>query len=319
MRIIGGRPVPLRIGRGLAPVRLELPVDLPPLLATGGHLKAAIALTRGRELFLGQHIGDMDTLGARERYTENVADLSRLLGVKPEMVVHDGHPDYFTTRFADEQRPAAPGHPAPSRPRHGLPGRAWRARACAGDCLGRYRVRNRRHDLGRRIPGGRGRGWRRCGSLWPFTLVGGDRAAREPRRSAVGVCHAAGLDIPDELGFSRAERRAFLASALGSRTAALTTTSAGRLFDAWASLLGVVQRSAYEAEAAMRLEDLADRSEKGTFAVSIVEQPGDDGRPFYRLDWRPWVLETRQRLARGEAARPWPPASTTLWPWVAWR
>ena len=84
VRMIGGRPVPVRIGRGLAPVRIELPVEPPPLLATGGHLKAAIAFTRGRELFLGQHIGDLDTLSARRRYRENVADLTSFLGSGPK-------------------------------------------------------------------------------------------------------------------------------------------------------------------------------------------------------------------------------------------
>ena len=103
VRMIGGRPVPVRIGRGLAPVRIELPIEPPPLLATGGHLKAAIAFTRGRELFLGQHIGDLDTMSAQRRYRENVADLTRLFGVRPEAVVHDRHPDYFTTRFAQER------------------------------------------------------------------------------------------------------------------------------------------------------------------------------------------------------------------------
>ena len=62
LRSIGGKPVPIRVGRGLAPLRIVLPIEPPPLLATGGHLKAAIAFTRGKELFLGQHIGDLDTL-----------------------------------------------------------------------------------------------------------------------------------------------------------------------------------------------------------------------------------------------------------------
>ncbi len=301
VRIIGGRSVPLRIGRGLAPVRIELPVEPPPLLATGGHLKAAIALTRGRELFLGQHVGDLDTPSARRRYVENVADLARLLGVEPALVVHDGHPDYFTTRFAEERglpRLAIQHHHAHIMACLAEHGERGPALGIAWDGTG--------YGTDGTIWGGEfllveGASWRRTGSLWPFPLVGGDRAAREPRRSAAGVCHAAAEDLPQELGFSRSER-ALLASALDSRTAAVTTTSAGRLFDAWASLLGVVQRSAYEAEAAMRLEDLADRAEQGSFEVPVVEQPGHDGDSLFRLDWRLWVVETRQRLARGEAA-----------------
>ena len=92
-----------------------------------------------------------------------------------------------------------------------------------------------------------------------------------------------------------------LLSALRSPRASMVTTSAGRLFDAWAALLGIAHHSAYEAEAAMRFEDLADRSEQGAFEVSIVDHSGAGESPLHRLDWRPWVAETRRRLAQGHS------------------
>jgi hydrogenase maturation protein HypF len=300
VRVIGGRPVPIRVGRGLAPIRIELPIEPPPLLATGGHLKAAIALCRGRELFLGQHIGDLDTPNARRRYAENVADLTRLLGVEPATIVHDAHPDYFTTHYAEDRglpRLAVQHHHAHIMACLAEHGEQGPALGIAWDGTG--------HGDDGTIWGGEflvvdGPFYRRIGSLWPFPLVGGDRAAREPRRSAAGVCFAAGEAIPGDGGFSEAER-ALLLSALQSPRAAMITTSAGRLFDAWASLLGVAHHSAYEAEAAMQLEDLADPAERGAFNVSLVEQPGTGGAPLYRLDWRPWVLETKRRLAQGQS------------------
>jgi hydrogenase maturation protein HypF len=300
VRIIGGGPVPIRIGRGLAPVRIELPIEPPGLLATGGHLKAAVAFTRGRELFLGQHIGDLDTPGARERYVENVADLTRLFGVEPTRIVHDAHPDYFTTRYAEER-----GLPCLVVQHHHAHIMACLAEHGEhGPALGIAWDGTGYGDDGT-IWGGEfltvdGPNYRRFGSLWPFPLVGGDRAAREPGRCAAGACFAAGEVIPGELGLSAAEQTLLL-SALRSPRAAMVTTSAGRLFDAWAALLGIAHHSAYEAEAAMRLEDLADWSEEGAFDVSIVEHSVAGGALFHRLDWRPWVAETRRRLARGQS------------------
>ena len=277
LRVIGGRPTPIRIGRGLAPLRIVLPIEPPPLLATGGHLKTAIAVTRGKELFLGQHLGDLDTLSARRRYLENVDDLPRLFGVTPSRIIHDLHPDYFTTRFAEDQglpRLAVQHHHAHVMACLAEHGETGPALGIAWDGTG--------YGEDGTIWGGEflvvdGADYRRVGSLWPFRLVGGDRAAREPRRSAAGVCFAASEPWPEHLGFSDSER-AFLLSALRSPRAAITTTSAGRLFDAWASLLGISQISAYEAEAAMQLEDRADPAEERTFEVRVVEESTPDGR-----------------------------------------
>jgi hydrogenase maturation protein HypF len=299
VRMIGGRSVPVRIGRGLAPVRIELPLEPPPLLATGGHLKAAIAFSRGRELFLGQHIGDLDTLSVQRRYRENVADLTRLFGVRPEAVVHDGHPDYFTTRFA--QQTGLPmievqhhhAHVLACLAEHGERGPAL---GIAWDGTG--------HGDDGTIWGGEfliveGAHYRRAGSIWPFPLVGGDRAAREPRRSAAGVCFEAGIEIPGHCGFSAAERKLLVSALRSTQARGATTTSAGRLFDAWASLVGVLDHSAYEAEAAMRFEDLADADEPGAFEASLIHEPDSQGRPTARLDWRPWVGETVRLLKGG--------------------
>jgi hydrogenase maturation protein HypF len=299
VRVIAGRTVPVRIGRGLAPVRLELPVELPHLLATGGHLKAAIAVSRGRELFLGQHIGDLDTPSARQRYLHNIADLTRLFGIEPTAIVHDAHPDYFTTAYAEGcglPRLAVQHHQAHIMACLAEHGERGPALGIAWDGTG--------YGDDGTIWGGEflivdGASYRRFGSLWPFLLVGGDRAARQPRHSAAGVCFAAGQPFPGNAGFSSAEK-ALLLSAMNSPRAAVVTTSAGRLFDAWASLLGVAHQSAYEAEAAMRLEDLADPAEASSFDVAIVPGPGKGERSSWCLDWRPWVGETLRRLARGD-------------------
>ena len=295
VRVIGGRPVPIRVGRGLAPVRLLLPRALPPILAAGGHLKSAIALSRGREILLGQHIGDLATPASRRRYRETVADFCQLVGVKPERIVCDRHPDYFTTRFARESDlpvTAVQHHHAHITAclaefgeRGPVLGIAWDGTGYGDDGTiwgGEFLL----------VDGARSE---RVGSLWPFPLLGGDRAAREPRRSAAGVCFEAREPLPLS-HFSETEH-SLLDAGLRASTSARSSTSAGRLFDAWAVFLGLPGRITYEGEAAMGLEDIADPCVTDELSVKIVEESG----PFYRVDWRPWVAETRWLLERGTA------------------
>ncbi|MGO9380575.1 MAG: carbamoyltransferase HypF, partial [Mycobacterium sp.] len=136
------------------------------------------------ELFLGQHIGDLDTPSARGRYVANVADLTRLFGVEPTRIVHDAHPDYCTTRYAEER-----GLPCLAVQHHHAHIMACLAEHGEhGPALGIAWDGTGYGDDGT-IWGGEfltvdGPNYRRFGSLWPFPLVGGDRAAREPRRCA---------------------------------------------------------------------------------------------------------------------------------------
>jgi hydrogenase maturation protein HypF len=309
-RVINGRSVPMRVGRGLSPVRLNLPADLPPLLAVGAHLKAAVAYARGDTIVLGPHVGDLGTAAVRRRFREVTSDLGRLLGIEPSAVVCDAHPDYFSTRFAHElglpvvsvQHHVA--HAAATLAEHGERGPAlgitWDGTGLGSDG-GTWGGEFFRVEPGRA---------ERVGSLWPFPLVGGDRAAREPRRVAAGLLSAAelwGTPPVDEFArgwFTSSDRR-LLDVALRSPRASAVCTSAGRLFDAWAALLGLSDRAAYEAEAALRLEDTADPFESGSLPVVLSPEPrasaGEPSmsRPSWRLDWRPWVAETLADLGRG--------------------
>jgi hydrogenase maturation protein HypF len=192
-QIVAGAPAVLRRARGFVPNPIELRTDAPDVLALGGHLKTTVTVTRGREAFVSQHIGDLDTAGTVRFHREITAHLLAVLGVTPERVVCDLHPDYRSTRIAEEydlpplrrvQHHAA--HVAAVVGEHGL----------TGPVLG---LALDGHGMG---PGGEnwggemllveGANWRRLGGLFPLPLPGGDRAAREPARMAAAALAALG-------------------------------------------------------------------------------------------------------------------------------
>lgn len=260
-QVIAGAPSYLRRARGFVPEPIELPADGPPLLAVGAHLKSTVTLTRGREAFVSQHIGDLDTAETVRFFREVVDHLMTIVDVRPEAVVCDLHPDYRSTQFAEslglpvirvqhhaahlaavaaEHRLAGPtlglaldGHGL------GLDGGAW-----GGELL--------------RLDGGR---VDRLGHLAPLPLPGGDKAAREPWRMGVGALVAVGRANLAAALFPKAPLATPLARRIAGGDETLVTTSLGRLFDAVAALLGVREVQDYEGQAAMELEALVDGPE----------------------------------------------------------
>lgn len=266
VHVVDGIARTLRLGRGLGPASIPLP-DGPDLLAVGGHLKCAPAAAIGVEAVLWPHVGDLDGLLAREALVEALAAMRGFLGLDPVAVVHDAHPDYGSTRVAEElglPRLAVGhhhAHVAAALAEHGLTrglGFAWDGVGLGDDGTA----------WGGEVLEVGPEGARRVAHLLPFPLPGGDAAARDGRRALAGVLVAAGMEVPPALeAFARIAR-----SPLAPRT-----TSAGRLFDAVAALLGVRERSRFEGEAAIALEQVA----------------GPPAEPYpFRLegpviDWRP--------------------------------
>jgi hydrogenase maturation protein HypF len=268
MQIVDGAPAFLRRARGFVPDPVDLGADGPSVMACGGHLKATLTLTRGREAFVCQHIGDLSDSETWRFYRESADHLVRLLGVKPEAFACDLHPDYLSTRFAEEsgapvlrfQHHAA--HVAAIGAEHGVAGGLFGA-ALDGHGLGgdggNWGGEALRLD-------GQG-GFARAGHVAPLALPGGDRAAREPLR--MGVAAFAALDRLDEAaGFFLGAPEAAHYAAIVARKAPMTT-SLGRLFDAASALLGFARRQDFEGQAAMRLEALvrAPRALENGFAL----------------------------------------------------
>ena len=262
-QVIAGAPSLIRRARGYVPEPIDLGTDGPVVLATGAHLKATVTVTRGREAFVSQHVGDLDTVETVKFYRETAAHLLSLLDVTPEIVACDLHPDFRSSQFALEfDAPVLPiqhhaAHVAAIAAEHGISGPIL---GLALDGIG--------HGDDGAAWGGEmirvdGTNWRRLGHLATLALPGGDKAAREPWRMAVAALHAIGEGerakdlFPDEPMLP-----ALLARLASGREA--TTTSLGRLFDAVAGLVGLRRRQDHEGQAAMELEALVTAPTRGS-------------------------------------------------------
>ncbi|MCL7939690.1 carbamoyltransferase HypF [Halomonas sp. ATCH28] len=287
-RPIAGRARPLRLGRGAAPLELELPWPLScqasrAVLAVGAHQKATVCLAWEARLVLSPHIGDLSSLGAQQAFERQVATLSRLYGVRPERILHDAHPGYHGTRWARDS-----GLPCREVAHH----HAHAAALCGEH--GRFREPTLVFTWdgtglgpdgtlwgGEALLGRPGR-WQRHASFAPFDLPGGEAAIREPWRLAVTLAWQSGLATPQAPATD--DELALLRGGWERRLNAPSCSAVGRLFDAAAALLLPIRRISHEAEAAMRLEALADGD-----GCPLDLPHHRDPSGVLRCDWRPLI------------------------------
>jgi hydrogenase maturation protein HypF len=293
-RVIAGSPRPLRLGRGVAPVELELPFALDePLLAVGAHMKNTIALAWDRRVVISPHIGDLGTPRSLVVFDKVIEDLQSMYAVSAARVLHDAHPDYGGSRYARHSGLPATGvfhHRAHASALAGeYPDvRRWLVFAWDGVGLGEDGSL-----WGSEVMLGRPGAWQRVAAFRPFRLPGGDRAAREPWRSALGVCWEAGLDWDACPGDSSLLRKAWERG-----INAPLSCGAGRLFDAAAALTGVNFRSSYEGQGPMMLESLAI---PGKAAVDLCVDK--DQQDVTRIDWSPLLpMLLDESLSQSERA-----------------
>lgn len=290
MAVVDEQPVVLRRGRGLAPYSLPVAGAPDGLVAAGAQMKGALAVAVGGNAVMSPHLGDLDHDGAARLWARTARDLTALHGLRITRAAVDLHPDYAATRGAAEwdvplttvQHHHA--HIAACLAENQMAGPAlgiaWDGTGLGPDGTiwgGEFLVCTRAE-------------YRRAAWLRTFPLIGGDAAAREPRRVALGLLREMGAPLP-ELGFS-AREITVLDGMLRENVNVARTSSAGRLFDAVAALLGICHVMAHEGQAAMRLEALA-----GDLAAEAY--------PFgwrgAALDWAPLIAAL---LAGGE-----PPAT----------
>jgi len=253
----------VRRARGYTPQAIRLARAGPSVVALGGWFKNTVCVTRDDEAFVSPHIGDLDNAPTCLALTETVTHLVSILEVRPAIVAHDLHPDFFSTR-----------HAARLAAGWGVPLRAVQHHhAHIAAVLAEHRVM--RPALGLALDGvglgTDGGAWggellrvdgarcERLGRLRPLRLPGGDRAAREPWRMAAAALALAGRDAAIAERFADEPAAATVATLLARGLHSPETSSLGRWFDAAAGLLGVSRRIAFEGQAAMLLEGLAER------------------------------------------------------------
>jgi len=293
LRIAAGRPRPIRLGRGLAPLELELPGELPePVLAVGGHLKLTIALAWGRRVVVSPHVGDMGTPRSERVFEQVAGDLQRLYDVRARRWLCDAHPGYTTTRWVQalgEPWTAVLHHHAHASALVAEHGVAEPAVVFAWDGVG-YGADG--SLWGGEAFVGRPGAWVRCASLRSFRLPGGDKAGRSPWRSAAALCWEAGVEcpvpVPDPIVRAAWERGLNVPR----------SSAAGRVFDALAAVVLGVTETSFEGQGPMWLEACARPVER---FPELPVAPDADG--VLRIDWAPLIEACRDsRIDQGERA-----------------
>jgi len=302
----------LRRARGFAPLPIEVPGatgDVPTILALGGHLKNTVALllgivhathpTQATQAVMSAHVGDLDSVLSVDVFRRAADDLVEFFQVTPSAVVCDLHPDYASTRYAEQLATRWDVPLVQVQHHHAHVAACVAEHALQGPVLG-FSWDGTGYGPDGTIWGGEalrceGAAFHRAAHLRTFALPGGDRAVREPRRSALGI-------LFEMLGPHAAEHAAAwfdaheidtLMTILARRVNTPRTSSMGRLFDAVAAICGLPPVTSFEGQAAMALEYAADPNEHGSypFALAPAERipTAKITDESMILDWQPLV------------------------------
>ncbi|MDQ3021071.1 MAG: carbamoyltransferase HypF [Bacteroidota bacterium] len=290
-RVILGNEQILRRSRGYAPLPIHLKNSIPPMIAVGAHLKNTIAMSNGTEIFTSQHIGDLETSEAYSAFQKVISDFQQLYEVSPKKIVCDMHPEYLSTKYANKLSGAV--IPVQHHYAHVM--------ACIADNELEGTVLGVSWD---------GTGYGKDETIWgseflltnensfervahfsPFKLPGGEASIKNPSRNALGVLY----EIFGEEVFTRTEliplqnfsqkELSLLQQVLKKNLNSPLTTSAGRMFDAVAALIGLRQMVNFEGQAAMELEFAIQQSIEESYPFEVL-----DKKPFI-INWQPMILK----------------------------
>ena len=278
-RVMQGQEVLVRRSRGYTPFPVRLSLDLQRTLACGADLKNTFCLAKGCYAFLSQHIGDLENARTFDAYREMIEQCKTLFRITPELIAHDLHPDYFSTRYALEQ----------DLPRVGV----QHHHAHIASCMAEHRLDGRVIGL---AFDGTGYGpdgtiwggefltagldvYERKGHLATVRMPGGESAIKNPWRMAFShLYNVFGEELLEKdlafLGARDDDVNELMVAQLKRGLNAPLTSSCGRLFDAVASLIGLRQTVTYDGQAAIELENIARSDVEGSYGYELVDRDG---------------------------------------------
>jgi hydrogenase maturation protein HypF len=306
--VVDGAPQLMRRARGFVPLGVALPIDAPPLLAVGGHLKNVFALAHGRFVYQSQHLGDLENLTGLEFFRESLEHLMRTFEIEPRTVVHDLHPGYLSTAWAREWAGEGGLDLIGVQHHHAHVAGCMAEYGLTGEVIG-LALDGTGYGTDGKIWGGevliaRLDGFERFAHLEYVPMPGGDAAVKEPWRMALGALRTAGFDVSSNeilklLGARENEVR-LLDRMIERGVNSPLTSSCGRLFDAAAALILGRRRVDYEAQAAIELEGICvdEADDEPGYPIELVDGDWGAREPVKIVATRLW-RELLKDLANG--------------------
>lgn len=285
--VLDGGEYFVRRSRGYVPQPVTISGLTRHTLACGAEQKASFCLGKGEHAFQSQHIGDLKNLETLEHYEDQIRHFERLFDIHPLMLACDLHPDYLSTRYAQERAEQESIPLLQVQHHHAHMASCMADNRLSGACIGLVwdgtGLGTDGSSWGAECLVGDYRQAVRMGSILPIPLIGGDRAAKEPYRVAYSLLEGSGCEtdhIRDAL---------HLKKQLDAGLNCPLSSGMGRLFDGVAAILGIKEFCNYEGQAAILLEALAGESEK-SFPVEFIRVDSPKGQ-IWQFDWRPMIRE----------------------------
>ncbi|HLI40213.1 MAG TPA: carbamoyltransferase HypF [Streptosporangiaceae bacterium] len=279
VRVFGGRPMPVRRSRGYVPEPIRVRGGFPRhVLACGAELKNTFCVAKDGYAFVSHHIGDLENAETLRSFTEGIEHFTRLFDIQPRLVAHDLHPDYLSTKYAldlDGVDLLGVQH------HHAHIASCLADNGAEGPVIG-VAFDGTGYGTDGTVWGGEFliaslAGFERAGHLAPVPMPGGAAAVKAPWRMAAAYLDACGLadPCPLDVAVRNAGRWHAVLALARRRVNSPHTSSAGRLFDAAAAILGVRDEINYEGQAAIEMEQLAAPGERSCYRAAVIPE-----RPF---------------------------------------